>query len=73
MSLTVFCGSAAARMPERGFNNPDGLFTMVEAKLPTAVMNYGYLGVDVVAGWRFCPQFALGVGAGVVHRVEHRL
>lgn len=65
MSLTVFCGSAAARMPEREFNDSDGLFTMVEAKLPTAVMNYGYLGVDVVAGWRFCPQFALGVGAGV--------
>ena len=63
--LAVLGGSAAARVPERGFNNPDGLFMMVEAKLPTAVMNYGYLGVDAVAGWRFCPQFALGVGAGL--------
>ena len=71
MSLTVFCGSAAARMPEREFNDSDGLFTMVEAKLPTAVMNYGYLGLDVVAGWRFCPQFALGVGARKLYISSH--
>ena len=35
---------------------------MVGLKIPTI---YPIAGADVVAGWRFCPQFAIGVGTGV--------
>lgn len=64
--LALFCtlaGTAAARERESRFNNPKGYFTMVGLKVPTII--YPIAGADVVAGWRFCPQFALGVGTGV--------
>lgn len=63
--LALFCllaGTAAAREKESCFNNPKGYFTMVGLKIPTI---YQIAGADVVAGWRFCPQFAIGVGTGV--------
>lgn len=61
--LYTLAGTAAAREKESRFNNPKGYFTMVGLKVPTII--YPIAGADVVAGWRFCPQFALGVGTGV--------
>ena len=60
--LYTLAGTAAAREKESRFNNPKGYFTMVGLKIPTI---YQIAGADVVAGWRFCPQFAIGVGTGV--------
>ena len=59
--LGVLNGTALAREKESRFNNPKGYFTMVELKVPIPMM----AGADVVSAWRFCPQFAIGVGTGV--------
>lgn len=61
--LGVLSGTALAREKESRFNNPKGYFTMVELKVPTLISMTA--GADVVSAWRFCPQFAIGVGTGV--------
>lgn len=62
----MLAGTASAWEKESRFNNPKGYFTMVELKVPALILVWqARAEADVVAGWRFCPQFAIGVGAGV--------
>ena len=47
------------------FNKPRGIFGLLEVKFPTVFCGAGEFGVDYIAGYRVCPQFAAGVGVGM--------
>lgn len=58
--LKILKEAAEPAKPESPFNKRKGYFGMVKATLP-----YFFTGVDIVNGYRFCPQFAMGGGIGL--------
>ncbi len=58
--LKIMKESAEQSKAVSPFNKPEGYFGMVKATLP-----YFITGVDIVNGYRFCPQFAMGIGIGL--------
>ncbi len=58
--LKITKETAQSAKQESPFNKHKGYFGMVKVTFP-----YFFTGVDIVNGYRFCPQFAIGGGIGL--------